>query len=146
MIMEACATVLMIPCVVTDIRKQTLPLPYLIAVGLLGIPVSIFVEGAQWWSVAGGVAVGGAILLVGAMSRQGISYGDGWMVAAFGAWLGLMTTLSVLLLGLVLAGLFGVVCLIRRKGRKHRLPFAPFFALGCLLAAVFSFFPGGGST
>ena len=145
MIMETCATVLMIPCVVTDIKEQTLPLPYLIAVGLLGIPVSIFIEGAPWWSVAGGVAVGGVILLVGAMSRHGISYGDGWMVAAFGAWLGLMTTLSVLLAGLVFTGFFGVVCLIRHKGRKHRLPFAPFFAFGCLLATVFSFFSAGGS-
>ena len=129
---------LLIPCVVTDIRKKQVPVWYLLGAGVVGAVFSFIAADVPWWSVLLGILTGGVFLLLSKLTRGAIGYGDGAMIAFLGAWLGLGTSVSALLLGLFIAALAGGICLLLKKGRRYQLPFAPFLAVGLITVVVSS--------
>lgn len=64
----------------------------------------------------------------------GMGLGDVFLAAATGFWLGLWPTLVMIMVAFILGGLVAVVLLLMGKGRKTAVPFAPFLALGTLVA------------
>lgn len=144
MIREIAALLLLLPTVIFDVKKQRVPILYLIGMGIVGTAVSLISGEVPWWSVLSGIAVGGLLLLLSKATKEAIGYGDGAMTAALGAWFGLQETVSALFLGLFAAGIAAGICLILKKGRRYRLPFAPFLLIGGIAAVVLEFIGGGG--
>ena len=82
--------------------------------------------------------------MVSRISKGAIGSGDGIMIAAAGAWTGIMFVLTASIAGFLLAGIFGLIYIkIRKLDRKTRLPFAPFFTAACLILAVLELIMGG---
>jgi leader peptidase (prepilin peptidase)/N-methyltransferase len=86
-----------------------------------------------------GLLSGGALFyLIAVLSRGGMGGGDIKMMAMVGAFLGwksvLLTTFAGSLLGSVV-GLF--LMIVKGKGRKTKVPFGPFLAIGALLSLFF---------
>ena len=118
-----------------DARTQLLPdsmtLP-LLWLGLLLSLVPLFVAPAQ---AIVGAAVGylalwlvywGFKLLTG---KEGMGHGDFKLLAALGAWMGVMSLLPIVLLSSLVGAIVGVVMLsMRGQDRSVPIPFGPFLA------------------
>ena len=85
----------------------------------------------------GGIGVGSVCLLLAFLSRGGFGIGDGWTFLVTGIYLGFGDTVRLLMLALLFAFFFALICLLKKEcGRKQELPLIPFLlgAYLCLLA------------
>lgn len=91
-----------------------------------------------WREAFLGAVLGYAImLLVYALSRGGMGFGDVKFALLFGLYLGPALTALSLLLGFVIGALVGVILLaLKVKKRKDAIPFGPFLAIGAYLAMM----------
>jgi leader peptidase (prepilin peptidase)/N-methyltransferase len=103
--------------------------------GALGQP------GIPTWqqSLVGAIAGGGSLLLImGAYwlirREEGMGLGDVKLLAMFGAWLGPLPALPVIiLLSSIVGSVVGIGLMIGQdKGMKSQIPFGPFLALGAM--------------
>jgi len=78
-----------------------------------------------------GLALFGAIALLG---RGAMGAGDVKLAAAIGLIVGYPQVVSALFLGVVLGGLAALVAILRGLGRKAAIPYAPWLALGAVIA------------
>ena len=68
-------------------------------------------------------------------SRGGMGFGDIKMATLIGLVTGFPLVLVAILLAVVLGGLVAVVLLLLKlRGRKQAIPFAPFLSLGAIVA------------
>lgn len=137
-----------------DLRVQRLPdrltLPAYPA--LLGLLAAAALIGHQGWPLAravlGGLALGGAYLLLALIRPGGIGGGDIKLAGLAGlalGWLGWRTELGGAALGFVLAGLAGLALLVaRRVTLRSHMSYGPFLIGGALLA-ILAAGPGSGS-
>lgn len=127
-----------------DWRVQLLPdviTLSLLWIGLLANTQALFtpIENAVWSAVIGYVLLWVvAFLFKKIRKKQGMGHGDFKMLAMFGAWLGLLSTLYVLLLAVLLGLIVNISLLLLKKiGRDHPLPFGPSLALAGWVGLLF---------
>jgi len=85
-------------------------------------------------SVLGFAIGGGLFLLVYLISRKGLGGGDVKFMAGAGLYLGFGGTISAMFCGTVFAALAGLTLILLKKiGRKDKIPLAPFLYIGILL-------------
>jgi leader peptidase (prepilin peptidase)/N-methyltransferase len=122
---------------VIDIYYQIIPdkitLPG-IGLGLLMAFLSLLT--INWVHALLGLSVGGGILYVAAfLSRGGMGGGDIKLAALIGVFLGWENMLLTIFASVLLGSLAGVtLMLFKGKGRKDKIPFGPFLALGALIS------------
>ncbi len=89
-------------------------------------------------SLIGTVGGGGFLLLVAygyekVTGDEGMGMGDVKLLAMIGAWMGWKALPFIILISsLSGAAIGGLLIILARKGRKYRIPFGPFLALGAL--------------
>lgn len=147
----------LVALVAYDIRHTLIPLPFvyaLYAFGLLRVCLSVF-ETGTWLPITdaalGALVCGGFFALIYTLTRgRGMGIGDAYVAGAIGLMFGLESGIvaSVLavwigsIVGLMLIALQLVFQRIQRVGGNRRvtlkseIPFAPFLALGALLAWI----------
>lgn len=64
------------------------------------------------------------LLLLAVLSKECIGYGDGFAVIIFGLWTNILFCMTVVCLGLCMAGIFAAYMLLQK--RKKPIPFVPF--------------------
>ena len=80
-----------------------------------------------------GTIPGILFLILSCTTREGIGYGDGWVVLILGVVFGLWKTVCICMIAL-----FGMACAamigmsVLHWNKKKRLAFVPFLAVGCL--------------
>ena len=90
-------------------------------------------------SVIGFAVSGGLFLLVYLISKNGLGGGDVKLMAAVGLYLGFRGAVPAMLYGTVLAALTGLALVLLKKiGRKDRIPLAPFLYAGILITVFLS--------
>jgi len=118
---------------------------------LAGIPVGLiagsflltdpFLRAAQLGykaSLSGFLVGGGLFYLVAVLSRGGMGGGDIKMMAMVGALLGWKSVLLTMFLGSLAGSVVGLSLMIfKGKGRKSKIPFGPFLALGTIITLFF---------
>lgn len=91
-------------------------------------------------SAIGFVAGGGLFFLIAVLSRGGMGGGDVKFMAMTGAWMGWKAVLLTTLIGSLAGSLIGIFLMVAKgKGRKTKIPFGPFLAMGALV----TLFAGG---
>ncbi len=100
-------------------------------------------------SVIGLLAGGVTFYLIAILSRGGMGGGDVKMMAMVGSFMGWKGVFLTTLVGSLTGSLIGIVLIVfKGKGRKTKIPFGPFLALGSLVALFFGrmivdwYFPG----
>lgn len=89
-------------------------------------------------SFIGFLAGGGLFYLVALVSRGGMGGGDIKMMAMIGSLTGWKSVLLTTFLGSLTGSLVGIFLMVfRGKGRKTKIPFGPFLALGSLMTLFF---------
>lgn len=132
---------------VIDLEHFRLPTPVIAATATAGIPLLALASAATHrWDALVRVPIAGAIAfalfgLVFVAVPKGMGFGDvrlAGLCGAFLGWLGYRVAAVGVLTGLVAAGLVAVALVLTgRAGRKTRLPFGPFLALGTTLAVLY---------
>jgi leader peptidase (prepilin peptidase)/N-methyltransferase len=89
-------------------------------------------------SVIGLLSGGGLFYAIAALSRGGMGGGDIKMMAMVGSLMGWKSVLLTTFLGSLTGAVFGVLLMILKgKGRKTKIPFGPFLALGSVITLFF---------
>lgn len=86
-------------------------------------------------SLLGALIGGGFFYLAAIISRGGMGGGDIKLISMIGAFLGWRNVLLTIFFGALSGSLVGIFLMVfRGKGRKHKIPFGPFLALGSILS------------
>ncbi|HMK60147.1 MAG TPA: prepilin peptidase [Dissulfurispiraceae bacterium] len=100
-------------------------------------------------SIIGLLAGGVTFYLIALLSRGGMGGGDVKMMAMLGSFVGWKGVFLTTLIGSLSGSLVGIALMIfKGKGRKTKIPFGPFLALGSLVTLFFGriildwYFPG----
>ncbi len=89
-------------------------------------------------ALLGSVVSVALIVLIILASRGGMGMGDAKMAAVLGAMLGFPMVFLGLLIAVVVGGVTAVILLaLKLRGRRDRIPFGPFLALGGCVALVY---------
>ena len=88
-----------------------------------------------------GMAFGlGVMLLLCLLTRHGIGYGDVKLFAWLGYAMGLLDTYNVLFYGVLYAAIAGgYLMAVKKRGKKTKIPFAPFIFLGAYSVLIMRF-------
>ena len=128
-------TVLVVVSVV-DVRRRIIPNRIVLPAVVIVLAARTLVHPSLVWLVAGAGAA--AFLLVAAVARPGgMGMGDVKLALLLGVAVGRTVPLA-LLVALVAAALLSVAILVRHgaRGRTMGIPFAPFLALGGVVALL----------
>lgn len=89
-------------------------------------------------SISGLFLGGGLFYLIAILSRGGMGGGDIKMMAMVGAFMGWKAVLLTTFIGSLTGSILGIfLMLFRGKGRKTKIPFGPFLALGAIITLFF---------
>jgi len=89
-------------------------------------------------SVIGFLAGGGFYYLIAVLSRGGMGGGDIKMMAMVGGMMGWKAVFLTTFIGSLAGSFVGIfLMIIKGKGRKAKIPFGPFLALGTLISLFF---------
>ncbi len=114
---------------INDIRKGEIFLIPSAAMLVSGLLISVFVYNVSSADVIKAIIPGIILMLLSALCKGRIGCGDGVIVCASGAWLGIEETLYMLTAAFFTASIAGIV-LILSGSKKQTLPFVPFMLLG----------------
>ncbi|HWR57269.1 MAG TPA: prepilin peptidase [Thermodesulfovibrionales bacterium] len=86
----------------------------------------------------GMVSGGGLFYLIAVLSRGGMGGGDIKMMAMIGAFAGWKSVLLTTFAGSLVGSIVGIVLMVfTGKGRKTKIPFGPFLALGAIMSLFY---------
>ncbi len=129
----------LVPAALIDLDTRRIPNPLMAIGALLGLVLIAAVEPNALPKHLIAAAAAGGTLLIAALARPGgMGMGDVKLAAVIGLFLG-AAVVPALLLALLAGSLVGVVVLMRRgvhDGRRTRIPFGPFLALGAIVGML----------
>ncbi len=126
--------VILVPCVLMDLKTNKLPLFYMLLCGAVALLLNLLCGLEGLMSMAVGGVIGLVFLLIARLTKETVGYGDGVLILIIGLWCGGADTLGILLMALILAGLVGgIIVLVKKKGRSFRIAFSPYLALSSLI-------------
>lgn len=129
---ETIAVILMIGLSVLDWKRHHLPKLLLGALTVLALIARVG-GNISFPVFISGTIPGVLFLILSCMTREGIGYGDGWVVVLLGVVFGLWKTVCICMIalfGMACAAMIGMSFL--HWDKKKRLAFVPFLAVGCL--------------
>ncbi|MBI4828121.1 MAG: prepilin peptidase, partial [Nitrospinae bacterium] len=105
---------------------------------ILGLAVSFLLPVGFTGALAGMLVGGGIFFALAILYPGGMGGGDIKLMGAIGAFLGWKLALVTIIISSVIgAAVGGFAMLFFGKGRKDRIPFGPFLALGGVMALLF---------
>lgn len=119
---------------VEDIRRRELSGIWILLLATAGAVFSVL---AGSWTQASDMLrflPGGFVLLLAWLTREGIGYGDGFVILSLGCFYTMQQIAAVCMLAVTAAGLAALFLLVVfHKGRKAQIPFVPFLLAAHLL-------------
>ncbi|MCL4456239.1 MAG: prepilin peptidase [Nitrospirae bacterium] len=110
-----------------------LPDPFSLQSSALSLPVVGFKN-----SIIGLLLGGGLFYLIAVLSRGGMGGGDIKMMAMVGAFMGWKAVFLTTFIGSLTGSIVGISLMVfKGKGRKTKIPFGPFLALGSVITLFF---------
>ena len=119
-----------------DIKKKTISLNKVMLFAILAIIYRGLTKQIFCGEAVGCLMPGAVLLLLSAITKESIGFGDGVVVMVLGLWIGGWFTMLAVCIGMLFAGIYGGVCLIRK--RKEPIAFVPFLLLGVEVALAYA--------
>lgn len=130
-----------------DFKYQKIPNSLVLA-GFVGKSILMGIELIQkpecavqilLMAAAGCIASFVLLLLLSALTRHGIGYGDVKLFAMIGYAMGIRDTYSILFYSAFFAACYGgYLLLVVKTGKEHKMPFAPFVFAGMYAVCLFT--------
>lgn len=126
---------------VMDIRNKRLNLLFLLS-GFLLMTAGFFCKREiHPLLLATGAGVGIVFLLASRVTGESFGYGDSILIMIMGGFLGFWDILSLLTAAFLLAAVFSVIMLVRKKfNRKTAFPFVPFLMIAYTGGMIFGMY------
>jgi leader peptidase (prepilin peptidase)/N-methyltransferase len=128
---------LLVPMVLIDLEHRLIPnrltLPFAVLALALGVVLDPGIVAEQ---LIAGAAAGGFFLVAALVHPRGMGMGDVKLAAVLGLYLG-RAVAPAIFAGLIAGVLAGAAIMVRKgaaEGRRTKVPFGPFLALGALVA------------
>lgn len=122
---------------VADIRRKEIKIAYILGMSVVSIACIYMSEQRAVFDIVGGVSIGLCMIGLSLMTREQIGRGDGMVVAAVGAMLGIRSCVSVVCLASLLMAVVSIIILLLRKGNRNtRLPYIPALFAGYVIHMV----------
>ncbi len=124
---------------VIDVYHQIIPDVITIPGIIIGLAASAFILPSGIKSSLSGILLGGGLFfIIAVISRGGMGGGDIKLIAMIGAFLGLTDVLITIVLSSFIGSIVGIfMMVIFGKGRKYKIPFGPFLAIGGIMSLFF---------
>lgn len=118
-----------------DIREHKVSVIALIVCGLIaGIESGIAVvtgDPGTWKSYLAGLVIGLLFIVISKATREGLGYGDSWLLCILGGYLGIWNMLELLVMTWMLTAVAAGIILVRAQFKKRTsLPMVPFITIG----------------
>jgi leader peptidase (prepilin peptidase)/N-methyltransferase len=126
--------VVLVAVSVVDLERRIVPNRIVVPAGVVVLAAQTIRDPSPEWALSGLVA-GGALLLAALAYPAGMGMGDVKLAAFLGVWLGWDVVVAVF--AATVASLVPALVILARHGRAGRkmgIPFAPFLALGGVVA------------
>ena len=111
-----------------DIREKTISVNTVLLFMILAIIYRGLVGCLFSYEMVESLIPGGILLLLSVITKESIGFGDGIVVVVLGLWTGTWFTTLVVCVAILLAGIYGVICIIKK--RKDPIAFVPFLLIG----------------
>lgn len=124
-------------CGVSDWKKKTIPILYLLILSVTVVISSFLCTDVSIEHRIGGVLLGIFFLIVSKCTREAIGYGDSWLILFLGLQLGYLQAIGVLFVASMFAAVASLFFLWRCRWRRNStLPFVPFLTIAYLAVVV----------
>ncbi|WP_432408063.1 prepilin peptidase [Wukongibacter sp. M2B1] len=125
---------------IIDIKTRIIPDKVIILGSILGAIIMLLNDNISIINALLGIVIcGGIIAVISIMTKGAIGMGDAKLFACIGIFLGLQSTLGVMVIATMLSGLTGLILLtFKIVGRKATLPFAPFISVAAIFIMIFN--------
>ncbi len=131
--------------VITDIKYLYIPNKLILSATILGLFYNFYFKGSIEKSILGmGMYSLPYSLLYGYGSdyynEEILGYGDIKLVMGIGAWLGYIDLYSIyifFMISFVIASIYCIYILFKKKDFKRKIPFSPFICIGTILFLIF---------
>lgn len=111
-----------------DIREKRISVKRVLIGALTAVICQLITRQASGIAIVGSLIPGIVLLLLSVMTKESIGKGDGIVVMMLGLWIGGWMTFLVVCLAVWVAGIFAIVCLMRKK--RELIPFVPCLLMG----------------
>jgi len=135
-VVGALGCVVLVAISVTDLESRRVPNRIVVPAMVVALVVRTALDPSIEW-VLGALITGGLLLVLALIYPAGLGMGDVKLGAFLGAWLGWYGLLAVVLGSFAaFVPAVGILVVKGSAGRKVALPFAPFLALGGVIALL----------
>lgn len=116
---------------IMDVRTKQIPTVYLMFGTCCTFAWEIISGYVSWYLCLGGIFMGTICLLLSKYTKEGIGYGDSWMILNLGMFLGVWRLMIVLVFAFFTVSMAaGAGVLSGKYNRKTRISFFPFLLYG----------------
>lgn len=112
-------------CTYEDIKWRRIEIVSVLGFAVLGFIMHLFRMQIELLDIFGGMLIGVVLLVISVYSGEMIGKGDALIVLVSGIYIGFWNNLILVWGASVLAGVFGLIYIIKGH-RKKELPFVPF--------------------
>ncbi|MCD7736222.1 MAG: A24 family peptidase [Lachnospiraceae bacterium] len=124
-------------CTYTDIRYRKIYKCLIMGHLVLALILHIMIRDSSFISVLAGIIPGLICLLLSALTRQALGYGDAMLILSCGFSLGGESCLAALLTAFFCVGAWAFILICFRHGKgKTEIPFVPFLLAGVVLQGM----------
>lgn len=122
----------------TDFEQYVILDAMLVPLAVVGIIFAV-VSGEPLNHLAAALGGGLGFLVLGLITHGAIGGGDIKLIAALGLWLGAVTLLKTVVIGLVAGGIIaGILMLLGKKKRGEFFAYGPYFTIAAILLTIFN--------
>ena len=125
----------MVLCMLEDIRKKQIHTA-MIAVFIVSNGIMAWHEQREWTQMAAGAALGICFLLISICTGEKIGKGDALLVFGIGVYQGFWTALMIVFTAMLMACVYGLFLLKKKKGWKYEIAFVPFLLVPYAAAVI----------
>ena len=113
-----------------DWKRREISVNLLSVMSVWAILSAFFTKRNTLWEVLGGVGIGLFFVFVSYITEEKIGYGDSWLIAVLGVYLGGKDVLELMLIASLSASFISLAYgMLRGWNRNRSLPFIPFMLL-----------------
>lgn len=125
----------LILCSVEDIFKKQIQL-WKIGIFIFANLVLALCEKVGWKIILSGMLFGFIFMAVSICTKERIGKGDSFLIMGSGIYLGFGGTLVVVFAALLLASIYGVILMWKKKGWSYEIAFVPFLLVPYASAVI----------
>ena len=124
-------------CTLTDLKDRNIYTLWYIINGALGIGINLVLKDHSVVDLAIGAIIGMIFMMISALTKQKIGFGDAMVILTIGLILGGILCFNIVIWAFLLCSVISTAGMMALKLKINTsMPFIPFLLMGCIVALV----------